>query len=611
MQITKIITSLIAILLTTTIQAKIWRVNNNPGIKGDFTTADQAATYASKGDTIHFEPSIYSYGSVKLTKKLILIGTGYFVSGPPTISQTSINTPFLGVITLVSGADSSVIMVNNKGIMLNHALHVTIQRCYIDSSELTIYHGGYLTIQNCFINGVGIFLGDNIKAMNGCSEVTISNNICDYINTDKFSNNISILNNTIMDQTGIPLVCINCNLTNNIVANKGFSNLINCTIYNDLFANGMSMSNCILSNVISGINMNKVLLNSGILSTSGKAYNDNGFQLVPGNQFQNPAQSGGIHGEDLGAFGGLNPYIQAVQPPIPAIYYLNADSLIADNFNLQVGTRTTLPIINSISPNLKLIEYFFDTTDLGFGKNYVIPFQSVTTDDSSNYIINVNYLSKGNHSVFIRSLDDAGNWSITNGPLFFDKTTVAPVIITQFDAIQENNQVTIKWTAIAEINTDSFIIERSNDGHSYSRIGACASQGSLITAEYHFEDKQLPESQKIYYRLKIIDKGNLFKYSDVKTVVLNKDKTLFSVYPNPARNKTIRLQLNNVSFSSYRVTICNTKGQILQDRVIQGYDLFNSYMLHLNSISYNGLCTIIIRKNDTNQIVYSTNILVE
>ena len=46
-------------------QAKIWRVNNNPGITADFTTFNGAATSASvlAGDTLYMEPGNTVYGT--------------------------------------------------------------------------------------------------------------------------------------------------------------------------------------------------------------------------------------------------------------------------------------------------------------------------------------------------------------------------------------------------------------------------------------------------------------------------------------------------------------------------------------------------------------------
>src|SRR6187549_1803900 len=68
-----------AILICGSCFAKIWRVNNNVGINADFTTLQAAHNGAASGDTLYLEGSPNSYGALTCTKKLAIIGTGYFL----------------------------------------------------------------------------------------------------------------------------------------------------------------------------------------------------------------------------------------------------------------------------------------------------------------------------------------------------------------------------------------------------------------------------------------------------------------------------------------------------------------------------------------------------
>src|SRR5258708_3568687 len=61
-----------------TVSAKIWRVNNNVGVVADFNNVTSAIAAASVGDTIHIEASAAAYASFNVTKRLVIIGTGYF-----------------------------------------------------------------------------------------------------------------------------------------------------------------------------------------------------------------------------------------------------------------------------------------------------------------------------------------------------------------------------------------------------------------------------------------------------------------------------------------------------------------------------------------------------
>ena len=95
------------LLVTSSVSAKIWRVNNRVGIVADFTTAQAAHDGANAGDTVFFEPSPTNYGDITLTKKLILIGTGYFLD-QNLETQWKNNWPAtIGHVTFSSNSSSS------------------------------------------------------------------------------------------------------------------------------------------------------------------------------------------------------------------------------------------------------------------------------------------------------------------------------------------------------------------------------------------------------------------------------------------------------------------------------------------------------------------------
>ena len=82
--------------------------------------------------------------------------------------------------------------------------------------------------------------------------------------------------------------------------------------------------------------------------------------------------------------------------------------------------------------------------------------------------------------------------------------------------------VTLKWTSESEINLKGFEIERSNQEHSnFKKVDFLkAKQGNQDRKEYEFEDKPEFElsARTYYYRLKIIDNDETWKYSKVISV---------------------------------------------------------------------------------------------
>ncbi len=85
---TKVFGLLLCIFYCQLVEAKIWRINNNAGVNADF--AGLAAAFSNpalqNGDTIHIEGSSIAYLPASFSKRLVLIGPGYFLSGAGPIT---------------------------------------------------------------------------------------------------------------------------------------------------------------------------------------------------------------------------------------------------------------------------------------------------------------------------------------------------------------------------------------------------------------------------------------------------------------------------------------------------------------------------------------------
>jgi len=82
-KIIALLTVITALLLSQQTQAKVWRINNTAGVVADFTSGTAALASASvlNDDTLHFEGSATGYAGFTLNKRLVIIGTGYFING--------------------------------------------------------------------------------------------------------------------------------------------------------------------------------------------------------------------------------------------------------------------------------------------------------------------------------------------------------------------------------------------------------------------------------------------------------------------------------------------------------------------------------------------------
>ncbi len=326
----------ILVLTATTANAKIWRVNNNSGITADFATVQAAHDAANAGDTVHLEPSGNSYGNLIMTKRLVLISSGNFITQNPGY-QVQSNSGYVSRLTISNAsANGSVIMVKfASDLNLNNGVgNILLQNCVCTYSD-PINYGGYsdlgrinlnnadnIIIKNCFIN--------NINMTNNCNNIVIVNNI--VANT--------IVNSSDCDGT----------IANNVIhaysTSYGQGSLYNCTIDNNIFNQGVQVgfSGCLVRNNLSSNaslpagngNQNSVSM-STVFENNVGGYLDNVYQLKAGS----PAIGAGISGVDCGAFGGSTPFRLAVTPPIPSIYKLEVPSTPAGNsMNIKFSTRS-------------------------------------------------------------------------------------------------------------------------------------------------------------------------------------------------------------------------------------------------------------------------------
>jgi hypothetical protein len=152
-----------------------------------------------------------------------------------------------------------------------------------------------------------------------------------------------------------------------------------------------------------------------------------------------------------------------------------------------------------------------------------------------------------------------------------------PVDLVSFNAsLNGPDKVILNWATSLEKNSSHFVIERSFDGKSFDDAGLVFSnENSSATETYSFTDN-IPSANSglIYYRLKMVDMDNSFKYSDVVVVRIQKDQqfTLLA-FPNPAiselrvtipdswQNKTVAYSIYSLSGSLVKFKINSNAGQ--------------------------------------------------
>lgn len=139
-----------------------------------------------------------------------------------------------------------------------------------------------------------------------------------------------------------------------------------------------------------------------------------------------------------------------------------------------------------------------------------------------------------------------------------------PVSLTRFDAMPLNRTVQVQWATDNEQNSKGFQVQRSGEKEAsdFKDIGWVNSRGSSNgKSEYTYVDKDVIAKIKYNYRLKQLDKDGQFKYSDIKTAVLDEPVNAFvTISPNPADKLLQVVFSSGVERSNGVLKIVDAKG---------------------------------------------------
>jgi hypothetical protein len=302
----KTITILLVILtLSNASYGKIWTVDNT-GRVANFTNLTSAISGASAGDTLLLGGSPTAYADFSLTKKLCIIGTGFFLTENPNSIEYKTSVTISNITFSPGSGGSTLIGITCAVLMTISADNITVRRCYFTNGDLTINSNNNLIKQNYFD------FGKSCTMYGGCYYAHI------IING---TNNI-IRNNYIQadDPSGDAIVCG----PTNIIENNVISGVI--TVTSSSFGNNIIMAgtasftlcdpyNNVCNDVQCGIlngNQSYVLMTS-VFVDSGTS--DGKFKLLS----DSPAKGAGLGGIDCGMYGGNDPYVLSGIPDIPVI----------------------------------------------------------------------------------------------------------------------------------------------------------------------------------------------------------------------------------------------------------------------------------------------------
>jgi hypothetical protein len=318
--------------------AKVWRINSTPGTSPDFISCQAALSSASvvNGDTLHIEGSATAYSGFILDKRLVIIGTGYFISG--TDANTGLQaSPYSshfdgGVIAFDSSSSGSVLMgleniYMGVGPNLGSATdNITVTRCYL--TNLTSYYAitpntmmeGW-KINKCWVNNFGL---SSLVIRNW----EFTNNLIATMDVANNGNLNNLVRNNVI-RGGINL--FSAYFSNNIITGTTFAT-VNVTIKNNISTG---------TNLPAGNGNINGSTDAALFQGLAGNTNDGQWRLKPGSPAIGAGETIAGITPDCGAFGTADPYRLSGIPAIPTIYSLTVPASVPSNANTMPITIST------------------------------------------------------------------------------------------------------------------------------------------------------------------------------------------------------------------------------------------------------------------------------
>jgi len=140
-----------------------------------------------------------------------------------------------------------------------------------------------------------------------------------------------------------------------------------------------------------------------------------------------------------------------------------------------------------------------------------------------------------------------------------------PVEMISFDAAAINNEkVKLDWSANEEPGFVGYEVERSRNGTDWERTGFVQGSSGGGVNDYVYYDES-PYTGTSQYRLKLVDQSSAAKFSQVRTVRINREAITISLFPNPAKDHVTLLISVTQRSQEAQVRLMNAAGSLISN----------------------------------------------
>jgi hypothetical protein len=234
------------------------------------------------------------------------------------------------------------------------------------------------------------------------------------------------------------------------------------------------------------------------------------------------------------------------------------------------GIQRTFLIIpaNNTALNATLRFNYFAAELNGKDENTLALWKS--TDGIDWVLIGEDSRNTTTHFVEKNGIADFSYWTLS------DNLNPLPLTLLSINVTCGNNVALLQWQTTNETNAASFIVEKSQDGVTWTDGQSIAAENIPSGASYSWRD--VSPGGAAFYRLKMVDIDGRFTYSPIVSGSCTSAAMPLAVYPNPAHTEATAT-LSVRQSAGAKILIYSAGGQLISEHIWDLQPGINNYLL--------------------------------
>jgi hypothetical protein len=193
-----------------------------------------------------------------------------------------------------------------------------------------------------------------------------------------------------------------------------------------------------------------------------------------------------------------------------------------------------------------------------------------------------------------------------------DNSAPLPVDMVSFNVSKKtgsenSDEVILKWVTTMEVNADRFEVERADGAEAlklkrFKKLGEVIAAGnSQLKNEYIFMDVEALKSGDYYYRLKMLDRDESFRYSAVRAITFDQYAD-WKTYPNPSPG-SFQIQYQAGAGMLMRIKAFDLRGNLIYNQLLTASGEKQQHLMDLSGSEFPaGLYIVEVTSDDQKKV---------